>query len=804
MMDTKVLVKKYKVLEPLASGGMATVYLAKNMATDEIVVAKIPNFTGLPNKDKLEQRFIREAQILSSINSEYVVKIHDYGKDEESGELFLILEYLHGKTLEEITMSSERIPIPTVVDLTTQLAQVLSDLHNQGIIHRDIKSSNVKLTSAGNIKLFDFGISKGKDLPAMTRSTDFLGTLQYMSPEQADGRDVDIRSDIYSLGIVLYEMLFGELPFDAPSPVEVLEMQRKQNPKIPSSANSRGIPASLLSLMLRCMKKNPDDRYQNPEELLSALSVVSEEIGMSDKERENLRRKKLTQISSRIVPTYEKRNRKRRTAAISIIVAGLIAIGGGMFALRSCGKEPITPDFQVAQGETVKYELPLSAPQDAIDLNATISEIPDGLIVNLDEIENDSGSSWVLTTFAKFKTPTDIYPLKLNIEYVFPDKKDSDEQPLYIEVITGNLGSKALKIVKVSDIEELENQTGERVEDAVLIDGKAYIPIDKIADATSASTQFDKEAGTWTVSSAEKTAIFHDGKTYVEIDGEKKDITDAPVVVKDSMIVSETTAEETLDVEIEANIEEEILEITHNEPEPMSTVKFITLDEEENEISGAAVLFGSIFKGHTPLTMNLPNGFYDINIVYDGYEHTNDKISLESQQRLSKEYILKKIVEETPDPDPDVPETGTLKVSVNVPWGDFTVDGKKYANRTNLTLENISNGYHTITYKLSGFDPITKKLLIEGGETTVYDFKINSGILKIDCNYSAFVYVDGDFLEDVTTPFEMEVAAKTYTIVIDKTNYADSETGVVRPKKTVTVKKGQVSKLEFQLKKIEE
>ena len=802
-MDTKVLVKKYKILEPLASGGMATVYLAKNMATDEIVVAKIPNFIGLPSREKLEQRFIREAQILSKIKSEYVVRIHDYGIDEDLNEYFLILEYLHGKTLEEITMSKERIPIPTVIDLTSQMAQVLNDLFNQGIIHRDIKSSNIKITSEGNIKLFDFGISKGKDLPSMTRSTDFLGTLQYMSPEQADGREVDIRSDIYSLGIVLYEMLFGELPFDAPSPVEVLEMQRKQNPKIPPSANERGIPASLLSLMLRCMKKDPGDRYQNPEELINALKIVAGETGMSEKERETLRRTKFTRISARAIPTYVARKNKKRTALISAILAGLMVIGGGFFAWKGCG-EPIEPDFQVAQGETIEYELPLSAPPNAESMNATISEVPKGLMISLEETEINDQKIWILTTFAKFKTSPGIYPIKLDIQYILPGNlSDSDEQPFFIEVIPGNLGSKAMKIVKLEDI---ENQPGTNVEEAVSIDGKTYVPIGKIGEVTSASTQFDKETETMIYSQADTTTIFFNGEKYVEVDGKKKDISEAPLVVKDTMIVSEQTAEETMNIEIETDIDKGEVEITYNEPEPaLSTVKFIALDEEEKEIQNATVLFGNSVKGYTPLSMQLPLGNYDVLIVLDGYETSKDSFTLKSQQRITKEYILKKIVvEPDPKPEPDVAKTGTLKISVNVPWGDFIFDGKTYANRTSLTLKDISTGYHTVTYKLKGFNNITKKLKVEGNKTTIHDFKVNSGILVINCNIAASVYVDDKPLGAKSyTPYEREVAAKTYQISVDRTNFVDTKTGEVRKNQTVTVVRGQTKTVTFNLKKKE-
>ncbi len=798
-MSTKVLVKKYKILEPLASGGMATVYLAKNLATDEIVVAKIPNFAGLPNRDKLEKRFIREAKILSKINSKYVVTIHDYGQDEETGEFFLILEYLHGKTLEEITTSKERIPIPTIVDLSTQIAQVLNDLYNQGIIHRDIKSSNIKITSEGNIKLFDFGISKGKDLPAMTRSSDFLGTLQYMSPEQADGRDVDIRSDIYSAGIVIYEMLFGKLPFDAPSPVEVLEMQRKQDPIIPSDAHSRGIPTSLLSLMLRCMSKNPEDRYQTPAELINALESVSNELGISEKERTNLRKTRLTKISQSSVPTYVYRRNKKRNTVVAIVVAGVIALGGFLFAMRGCSK-PLEPDFEVAQGQTTEYQLLLSKPPNVEDVVAKVTEVPEELIVSL-ERDDEEKSTWTLSTFAKFKTPLDIYEVKLDIEYIKEGNlAETDNQPFFVKVVEGNIGSKVMKIVS---LEEIQNDSNATIEDAVLIDGQTYVPATQIGNVTSSTTQLDKENRTMTVSDADRTTKIIDGEKYVLIDGEKQDIKDAPTMIKDDMILSDETAEELFNIDVETNEEEGSVEILYFEPdETLSTITFKAINEEELAINGAEIYFDNNFKGLTPLNnMKLPNGTYNISIKMEGYEDSSDTLTLDSQQRMTKEYVLKSIPKDKPEAEE--PKYGTLSVSVNVPWGDFIVDGKKYVNRTNLTLEDLPVGNHTVTFRLVGFQDKTQTLTIRDGETTVYDFKVNSGILKVRCNEPAIVYVDNRLLGDIQTPYDREVAAKTYNIRVDKTNYVDPVTGERPTNRTLTIKKGQTNTITFELVKKE-
>ena len=417
-MENRVLVKKYKLLEPLASGGMATVYLAKNLATDEIVVAKIPNFAGLPNRDKLEKRFLREAQILSKIKSKYVVKIHDFGQDENTQEYFLILEYLHGKTLEEIC-AKEKLPVPTIIDIATQISEVLDDLHQQGIVHRDIKTSNIKITSEGNIKLFDFGISKGGDLPAMTRSTDFLGTIQYMSPEQTEGKEVDIRSDIYSLGIVIYEMLFQKLPFDAPSPVEVLEMQRKKEPKIPPEARERNIPASLLAIMFRCLEKQPERRFQSPLELISALGLVAEEIGISKNERDELRKTRLTSVAAlgSPMPAFERRRRNKVFAIWGSIAVLLLGSLGSFFAFKSCANRPPDRiDFVVVQGERAAFEVSLPLPPDADHLNVTIKDVPTGLTAAIekgqDKADKADASIWILTLYANLTTQPGYYYFK--------------------------------------------------------------------------------------------------------------------------------------------------------------------------------------------------------------------------------------------------------------------------------------------------------------------------------------------------------------------------------------------------------
>lgn len=799
----KVLVKKYKLLEPLASGGMATVYLAKNLATDEIVVAKIPNFSGLPNKEKLEKRFMREAQILSKINSKYVVKIHDFGQ-EETGEHFLILEYLHGKTLEEMAVSKDRIPVPTVVDITMQMAEVLKDLHEQGIVHRDIKSSNVKITSEGNIKLFDFGISKGDDLPSMTRSTDFLGTLQYMSPEQTDGREVDIRSDIYSLGIVIYEMLFGKLPFDAPSPVEVLEMQRNKQPKIPPEAREREIPISIITLMLRCLEKRPEDRFQNPAELLNALKVVTEEIGISQVERDKLRQTTFTQILAKnSVPTYRARQQKRKLAVIISASLAALAVAAGFFFGKGCFV-PQTVHFKIAQGEQAEYMLNFQSPPGTKDINATISEVPKTLVCQLEkpaqtsqDQPNITNGSLVMKMFAYMTAELGIYPVKIKVGYTLGENMATEEEIVYnVEVVKGEIGSKALKLVDRSMISDDPNA---KVDKAVEINGKVYIPVDPIASSTNAATEWDKNAGKLTYITPDKTIELTKGENVVKENGQTKTITDAPVVINDSMLISDKTAEEAMNTEVKVDKGSGDVTLSYKEKKPGSKVTFNTVNDKNENVSGATVMIGGVYKGKTPLTIELQTGTYKISITMQGFKTITDEIALKTIKNISQDYTLTKDEEQKP-PDENTAKTGRLYLSVNVPWGTFIVNGESYSNRMSMTLE-LPAGRYDIVYKLAGIADQKATIYITNGKEHSKKFVISSARLTVKTNVVGAVvqFVNVTFERILTgkdNPWSMEIAAQKYTIYVSKT-INDKNVSV---KKVVDLRPGENRTEYFELK----
>ncbi len=262
-----VIKDKYKIYDEVGSGGIATVYVARDLKTNEIVAVKVihPHIAKDPNTVK---RFEREANLLMGLTDPHLVRVYDYGI--EGDRHYLVMEYVGGRTLKAMIQEEGPLAVGHALGIAQQVAEGLSVIHQQGVVHRDIKPQNLMVQTDGTVKVMDFGIARVADLSALTQSGFLVGTPHYISPEQAMGQRVDHRSDIYSLGVVLYEMLMGKVLFDGDSPITVALMH-VQNP-VPSLRLQRAdILPEVEQLVDKCLAKEPGDRFQTAAVLASAI-----------------------------------------------------------------------------------------------------------------------------------------------------------------------------------------------------------------------------------------------------------------------------------------------------------------------------------------------------------------------------------------------------------------------------------------------------------------------------------------------------------------------------------------------------
>lgn len=255
---------RYEVLEHLGDGSTATVYRARDVRLGRDVAIKML----LPHvRETTRKRFLQEANSAAQLNHTNIMSIIDI--DEENDRLFLILEYVEGVPLTKYIPSSPEV----VIDLGSQIAGALQYAHELGIIHRDIKPANIKVTPEGRIKLMDMGLALTREAQRVTAHGMVIGTPAYLSPEQAQGHDLDPRTDIYSLGIVLYEMATGQLPFNADD-IGALLLQQVKQPPPPPRLIAPDLPNDLEHVILKCLEKNPARRYQSCGALAAALESV--------------------------------------------------------------------------------------------------------------------------------------------------------------------------------------------------------------------------------------------------------------------------------------------------------------------------------------------------------------------------------------------------------------------------------------------------------------------------------------------------------------------------------------------------
>ena len=264
---------RYEVLKRVGSGGMADVYMAKDHKLNRNVAVKVLK-SGYVEDEKFLKKFETEAQAVARLSHPNIVNIYDVGM--EDGINYIVMELAEGITLKEYIRKKGYLSPKETVEISTQIASAISHAHKNHIIHRDIKPQNILVSDTGIIKVTDFGIAKATSSNTVTSTATAMGSVHYISPEQAKGRFCDEKSDIYSLGITMYEMVTGHVPFDHENGVTIALMHL-QNEITPPSQIRDGIPDSLEKIILKCTMKKPEERYQTADDLIADLRLVFED-----------------------------------------------------------------------------------------------------------------------------------------------------------------------------------------------------------------------------------------------------------------------------------------------------------------------------------------------------------------------------------------------------------------------------------------------------------------------------------------------------------------------------------------------
>ena len=259
---------RYELTHLIARGGMAQVYRAVDLQLDRPVALKVL-FPELSVDKTFVERFRREAQAAANLSHPNIVPVFDWGEDD--GVYFIVMEYVEGRPLSAVLRDPQKLPPNQIAQIGAGVAAALAFAHRHGVVHRDVKPGNVLITPDGEVKVTDFGIARAVNTEeSLTQTGAVMGTAAYFSPEQAEGKSVDARSDIYSLGVVLYEMAVGRPPFTGDSPVAVASKHVRDQPVLPRVANP-AVPAALEAVIMKAMAKDPASRYASAEELRADL-----------------------------------------------------------------------------------------------------------------------------------------------------------------------------------------------------------------------------------------------------------------------------------------------------------------------------------------------------------------------------------------------------------------------------------------------------------------------------------------------------------------------------------------------------
>lgn len=352
----KLLSDRYEILEKIGDGGMATVYKARCRVLDRYVAIKIlrPEYAS---DEEFIKKFNRESKAAASLSSQNIVGIYDVGTDkiDEESIYYIVMEYIDGTTLKDIIDSKGKLSEDDAIDYSIQILRALKDAHDHNVVHRDIKPHNIMITKQGTVKVTDFGIARASTSTTVTTTSDVLGSVHYISPEQARGGYTDNKTDIYSFGIVLYEMLTGKKPYDGDNPISVA-MKQIQDDIIPPSEYIPNMNKNLEQIILKCTRKKQSERYQSVDDILSDFLylddegsfnynkqndnwndetvVLKQEDIIREEKNEKIKRNREENISEMRQSNRNRRRRKKENGLVGVflgIITALILVAGLSF-----------------------------------------------------------------------------------------------------------------------------------------------------------------------------------------------------------------------------------------------------------------------------------------------------------------------------------------------------------------------------------------------------------------------------------------------------------------------------------------
>ena len=401
---------RYTLTERVGLGGMAEVYRAQDNVLGRTVAVKVmlPQYAADPTFTK---RFRQEAASAANLQSPYIVSIYDWGLDGET--YYIVMEFLRGTDLKTAINERGAINQRKAAEIGSQIAQALSVAHEGGVIHRDIKPQNIMIQPDGNIKVMDFGIARAGDA-GLSQTATVLGTAHYVSPEQAQGKELTGASDIYSLGVVLYEATTGKLPFDGQDAVSVAVKQVNELPAPPSTINPN-IDPGLEAIIMKALEKDPNKRFKDASEMRHVLNdfLAGRPIALGD-DISGLKTQVMggvapmqngtavmspvaggqatggfTQVSPRVYSAEDEEaaaKKKKRNTIIGVVVALLCIIGiaGAMFAMNGSGDKATVPDVtnkSIAQARTTLEQAGFKV---GTETEVYSSTVPAGSVVSTD------------------------------------------------------------------------------------------------------------------------------------------------------------------------------------------------------------------------------------------------------------------------------------------------------------------------------------------------------------------------------------------------------------------------------------